>query len=112
MAIDVESMRLRLLQRCDELTGLNDLSAESRGAVELDQTRVGRLSRIDALQQQEMAKASEQHRLRELQRIDAALQRIAEGTYGYCIECDDEIAPKRLEADPAAALCIDCAGAR
>lgn len=112
MAIDLESMRVRLTQRREELTGLNTLSAESRDAVELDQARVGRLSRIDALQQQEMAKASEQHRLRELARIDAALRRIADGAYGYCIECDEEIAPKRLEADPAAALCIDCAGTR
>lgn len=41
-----------------------------------------------------------------LRRIDAALDRIAEGTYGHCEECEEEIAAKRLEHQPWAELCI------
>jgi len=44
-----------------------------------------------------------------LRRIAAALARIDEGEFGYCIKCGDEIASRRLELDPAAPLCISCA---
>ena len=108
--IDVEAGRKLLLHRREELLELSRISSESRAAVELDQTKVGRVSRIDAMQQQEMAKATQAQRAAELKRIDAALERVEAGDYGYCIECDEEIAPKRLEIDPATALCIDCAG--
>ena len=47
----------------------------------------------------------------ELVRIDAALEKIAEGTYGECEECGQEIASARLEAMPDALLCINCASA-
>ncbi|ANK82788.1 MAG: hypothetical protein TEF_19800 [Rhizobiales bacterium NRL2] len=107
--MDSEKFRKLLEERRQALTELRDMSAESRRAVELDQSKVGRLSRMDAMQQQEMAKASEQTRIREIQRIDVALERIESGDYGYCTECDEEIAEKRLLIDPAAARCIDCA---
>lgn len=93
----------------DELRGLSENSKESRGTVTLDQQSVGRLSRMDALQGQAMAQASERRRFRDLIRIDEALQRLRDGDYGYCVECDEEIAEKRLEVDPAAALCVNCA---
>lgn len=105
-----EQAKQRLMARRQELAALSAIAEESRGAVELDQSKVGRLSRMDAMQQQEMAKASEVHRSQELRRIDAAMVRIAAGDYGYCVQCDEAIAPKRLEIDPAVALCIDCAG--
>lgn len=109
--MDTQKFRKLLTERRTALTDINEMSAESRRAVELDQSKVGRLSRMDAMQQQEMAKASEQTRLREIRRIDAALERIESGDYGYCTECDEEIAEKRLTIDPAAARCIDCAEA-
>jgi RNA polymerase-binding protein DksA len=40
--------------------------------------------------------------------IDSALKRIDEGTYGTCVSCGQEIPVQRLEASPAASLCIDC----
>ena len=107
--VDIEHFRARLEARRAELMALQDMSAESRGAVELDQTSVGRVSRIDAIQQQQMALASDRQRAEELVRIDAALQRIADGDYGYCIVCEEPIAKKRLEFDPSIPTCIDCA---
>ena len=44
--------------------------------------------------------------------IDAALDKLEDGAYGRCESCGDEIAPARLEAMPAARLCISCASKR
>ena len=84
-------------------------SDDGTGPVELDQSRVGRLSRMDAMQAQAMAQASAGRRQHRLRQVSAALERIAAGDYGICLECDGDINPKRLEIDPLATLCIDCA---
>ncbi|PKM29713.1 MAG: molecular chaperone DnaK [Gammaproteobacteria bacterium HGW-Gammaproteobacteria-11] len=78
-------------------------------AVELDQAKVGRLSRMDALQQQAMQDATQSRVLQQLQRLRHALQRMADEDYGFCRECDEAIAPGRLKIDPAVTLCIKCA---
>ncbi len=107
--LDPEAIKNRLSARRDELLHLTEVSAESRKPVELDQARVGRLSRMDALQDQAMQLETERRRKVELQRIDAALERIIEGDFGYCLSCGEEIAAKRLELDPTTPVCIDCA---
>ena len=107
--INIDSLRKALLDRRVELQRLSAMSAESREAVELDQTRQGRLSRQDALMQQEMAKETERRRQIDAKRIEAALKRMETEAYGYCIKCDEAIAAKRLELDPAILTCIDCA---
>lgn len=102
-------MRNKLLKLRTELQAIAESSNESAAVVELDQTKVGRLSRMDAMQAQAMAKASGQRREQMLRRIDAALKRIDNDEYGYCKDCDKPINPKRLEFDPTVVLCIDCA---
>ena len=102
-------MREKLLKLRAELQAIAESGDESAAIVELDQTKVGRLSRMDAMQAQAMAKASSERRTQMLRRIDAALVRIDNDEYGYCKECDEPINPKRLEFDPTAVLCIDCA---
>lgn len=99
----------RLLQLRDELESVAAIGDASAAVVELDQSKVGRLSRMDAMQAQEMAKASGQRRVEMTQKINAALSRINNGDYGNCKNCDLEINPKRLEVDPTAELCIACA---
>ena len=84
-------------------------AAQERKPVELDQQSVGRLSRMDAMQVQAMAQAVERRRRARLALVDAALKRLDEGDYGYCIDCGEDIAPGRLEADAAAPRCVDCA---
>ena len=111
-AEQVAALRARLEARLAELADLTDASAESRRPVELDQVAVGRLSRMDAMQMQAMAKASERRRAQEATRIRAALARMAEGEYGYCAKCGEPIAPKRLEIDPTVPTCISCASGR
>ena len=81
-----------------------------KGVVALDQQMVGRLSRMDALQMQAMAKAQAARRQLETRRLKAALARIADADeYGFCEDCGEDIALKRLQLDPAALKCISCA---
>ena len=75
----------------------------------LDQDSVGRLSRLDAMQVQEMALAQARRRQAEGRAIEAALRRIDDGEYGYCLTCGEDIAPARLEHNPAVTTCIACA---
>jgi DnaK suppressor protein len=103
------SLKKLLLERQAELKARDKDGASWRGPVELDQQSVGRLSRMDAMQQQEMAQAEARRRTSDLARIEIALNRVDEGEYGWCAECGEAIAYKRLEIDPAAHLCIGCA---
>ncbi len=107
--IDLKALEAHLKARRDELLHLEEVTEEQRRPVELDQSRVGRLSRMDALQDQAMSLETERRRHLELQRIDSALVRLAEGEYGFCVNCGEEIAARRLELDPAVPICIDCA---
>ncbi len=104
-----DEARKKLLARRAELEEEDRISAESRGPVTLQQDSVGRLSRMDAMQQQAMALAVEQRRRAERSRIDAALARIEEGEWGWCSACGGEIAEKRLRHDPSVARCVTCA---
>ena len=112
MPIDPKKFEALLLSERDELLDMQSASAEERAPVELDQQSVGRLSRMDAMQQQSMALAEERRRALRLKQIAAALSRIEQDEFGYCVACGDEIVTKRLELDPAAAACTACASAR
>ena len=106
----IEQFKSTLLKLQKELVALQDASADSRAPVQLDQTSLGRVSRIDAMQQQAMAQAQERQRTGELARITQALKRIQTGDFGFCTACDEEIAPGRLQIAPSVSLCIKCAG--
>ncbi|MCR9129592.1 MAG: TraR/DksA family transcriptional regulator [Alphaproteobacteria bacterium] len=101
--------RARLEALRDEILALSRTAAEDRKPVSLDQQSVGRLSRQDSLQVQAMAKAADARRAGELRRIDAALARLQEGEYGWCVECGEAIDARRLEIDPAAPRRRACA---
>ncbi|WP_462324928.1 TraR/DksA family transcriptional regulator [Desulfoplanes sp.] len=105
----IEHFRTLLQTHRQELQANIDTAEESTRPVTLDQATFGRLSRMDAMQSQTMAVETARRWEMQLQRIDSALARVKNGTYGLCFECDEEIAFKRLEADPAATLCIECA---
>ncbi len=105
----LETFKQRLLQMQSELLALDQTAKDATKTVELDQTRVGRLSRMDAMQGQQMAKESERRRQQQLLKIKSALQRIDEKDFGYCIVCDEEIDIRRLELNPSNNRCISCA---
>ncbi|MBT8460056.1 MAG: TraR/DksA C4-type zinc finger protein [Boseongicola sp.] len=87
----------------------DELGADDQKTVTLDQQSVGRLSRMDAIQRQAMAQALARRRAGRRQRILAALRRIEEDEYGYCLDCGDDIAAGRLKLDPTVTLCLSCA---
>ncbi len=107
--IDYEYFRKRLEKRHATIVAGKEASRKDTAPVELDQARIGRLSRMDAMQQQAMSKAAARLTQLEFQRIKTALGRIETGEYGYCILCDEEIVEKRLRFDPSLLICIDCA---
>lgn len=109
MTIDLDAARQRLEARRDDLEAHSERATNDRAAVALDQQSVGRLSRMDAMQQQAMAEAQERQRTAELQRIDVALRRVRDGDYGICDTCGEEIPEGRLAVDPSATLCVACA---
>lgn len=106
---DVTAREAQLRARLAELDALEATNEEGRAVVVLDQQSVGRLSRMDAMQNQAMAQETQRRRSQERARIAAALQRITEDEYGWCAECGDAIAPKRLDVDPMAVMCAGCA---
>lgn len=106
---ELETFRKHLLRWREDLLSTSDVRDESSSTVHLDQQSVGRLSRMDAMQSQELAKANKVRAERQLKLITAALTRIDNDEYGECRQCGEPINPKRLEIDPTSLHCIDCA---
>jgi DnaK suppressor protein len=109
--MNTEDHKKSLLNLKRSLLQAQETGDQAEQTVELDQARVGRLSRMDAMQAQAMSKETGRRRRQLLLQIEAALKRIENDDYGYCQECGDDIAVARLEIDPAALLCIGCAEA-
>ena len=106
---ELEQFRQQLLQLRSDLERIERESKENGETVELDQAKVGRLSRMDAMQVQQMALETERRRKQQLQKIEAALNRIEKDDFGYCLVCGEDIDVRRLKADPAHTRCIQCA---
>lgn len=108
-----EELKATFLSRLEkELRGLRNASvhtAADRRPVELDQQSVGRLSRMDAMQQQAMAAAQETRRHGRIKALEAAIRRIEAGEFGFCNDCGEFIGLPRLELDPTIMRCRDCA---
>lgn len=107
--IDIAAVRRALMRELEEIQRLEELGADGRQTVQLDQTSVGRLSRVDALQQQALAQETQRRRAMRRQRIQATLERIEQEEFGYCETCGEPIPQKRLELDWTARTCVRCA---
>ena len=106
--LDLKHFRLRLIKLRDELMEAEEKNSDGAKTVELDQSRIGRLSRMDQMQSQQMALESQRRRKIQIRKIDAAWQRIENGDYGICSYCEDTIEIERLEFDPTSVLCSEC----
>ena len=95
-----------------ELEAGVESTADAARPVELDQPAVGRVSRIDAIQQQKMVEANRNAQRARLQAVRAALGRIDEDEFGECRACGEEIGVARLRARPESHYCIECQSAR
>ncbi len=91
----------------EELQLLLTESVASSQTVDLDQP-IGRLSRMDALQQQAMAKANRAGHQQRLILVESALLAIKQERYGECRRCEEPIGYPRLNARPESPFCLDC----
>lgn len=105
----LEELKAELLRALEKLQKSMAATDEAARPVELDQTAVGRLSRMDSLQNQAMSSNLQDRERARLAGILSALKRIEEGTYGVCEECEDAIQYGRLLVFPEAATCAGCA---
>ena len=101
-----------LVELAARLEAALDQSQAGSRPVELDQTKMGRVSRIDAIQQQEMSQAAMLAQRQRLGRVRRALEALGRGEYGECVACEEPIGYRRLSARPESTLCIDCQRSR
>ena len=102
------ALKIHLNELQQQLEVFLNLDEAAAGTVELDQGKVGRLSRMDALQQQAMAQANSETHKQQLIQIHHALHRIEEGHYGYCEECGETVPFARLQVQPESGFCVTC----
>jgi len=101
-------LRGRLLEIRQELAATLKTNTEQSQTVELDQASVGRLSRMDAIQQQQMADAQKRRNELRLKQIAVALAAFDDDAYGDCKVCGEPIGFKRLWARPESPACVPC----
>ena len=100
-----ENIAKVLKARLAELMGrVSEIDSELRKPLSADSE-----DRATDLENQEALEAIENSEMHEIHQIQDVLRRISEGTYGICVECGEEIDPKRLKALPTATRCISCA---
>ena len=108
----IDHLHILLLDQQEKLVKQQaDADAATR-PVTLDQQSVGRVSRIDAIQQQQMAIANQQQTMHSLKQVELALKRIKDGDFGFCTECGEPVSFARLQVQPFARLCLDCQSAQ
>jgi len=107
-AAEVESLRTRLEEMKRDLQARLDTTAEAAKPVALDQTAVGRVSRMDALQGQAMAQATRRTMAIQLTQCSSALQAVERGEYGLCRKCEEPVGIERLRVKPEAPFCLEC----
>jgi DnaK suppressor protein len=108
-ASQVAELRGDLLTLRDDLTALLTLSQDDAKPVSLENP-IGRLSRMDAIQQQQMAKASRSMNQLRVKQVAGALTAIDQGDYGCCKRCEEPIGYRRLKAKPETPFCVECQG--
>jgi DnaK suppressor protein len=106
--VELESELTRQLEGLERSMRITDSVLEP---VRLDQTAVGRLSRIDSLQNQSLARNLQDREKARHGQIQGALARIRGGTYGFCVECSAAIPFGRLYVFAEAPTCASCGSA-
>ena len=103
----LEHVRGLLEHRRQEAQQELETAKDDAQPVNLDLS-IGRLTRVDALQQQQMAAARRRRLEAQLAQIQQAFSRIEHGTFGECIHCDEPIGFRRLKVRPEAPMCLRC----
>ena len=105
---EIEELRHELSRQLAKLERSMKMTDEAMNPVTLDQTAVGRLSRMDSLQNQSLTRNLQERERAKLALIQAAFLRLEEGTYGVCVACGGEIPFQRLFVFPEGATCSSC----
>jgi len=103
-----ESLTAKLRGLAAALRAQLDSATGDGKPVELDSTAFGRVSRVDAIQQQQMVKATRGRAKERVIQVEAALERVADGEYGDCAKCGEPIGFRRLDARPETPFCVAC----
>lgn len=106
----IAELRSEIEKQLERLERSMRVTDEAMEPVELDQTAVGRLSRIDSLQNQGLTQNLQERERAKLAHIQGALHRLEEGTYGLCVECGSALPFGRLQVVPEAPACAACGG--
>jgi len=106
----IDTLKQTLVAAEKDLRALLQNNQEAMATVDLDQSRVGRVSRIDAMQQQAMAQAEQINFQKRLKLIVRALNKISkdDNSFSYCEDCDEVISFARLGINPESQFCIQC----
>ena len=107
--VQIAGLREALQEQRDNLEQLLRSTREGTQPVDLDEP-IGRLTRMDAIQQQKVAAANRRTHDIRLQQVKQALAAIERDQYGLCRRCEDPIGYPRLEARPESPYCLDCQG--
>ena len=108
----IAELKADLLALQTSLRATLESSVDAAKPVQLDQQAMGRVSRIDAIQQQKMVQANRQRAQLRLHQVQAALRAVEEDEYGLCRLCDEFIRFGRLKARPEAVICLECQSRR
>ena len=104
---EIAKFRAALLDLRKDLRAFESRTREGAKPVDLEQP-IGRLTRMDAIQQQKLTQATRHRNAVRMQQVDAALARIKAGRFGECVSCEEPIDDERLQARPETPLCLDC----
>ena len=86
-----------------------DSDAKAQEQIELDQTRVGRLARMDAVQHHAIAQAQGARAMKQLKLLELLLSKVEDEDFGECHSCGDDIPVGRLLIRPESLRCVECA---
>ena len=104
----LEELHADLLALRDSLRKTLATTNQAAETVHLDQTAVGRVSRIDAIQHQAMAQEQLRRNELRLKQVAVALQTYADDDYGWCKKCGEPVGYGRLKARPETVVCVPC----
>lgn len=105
-----DALRRELARQLRRLEGSMEITDEALQPVELDQAAVGRLSRIDSLQNQGLTRNLREREQLKLARIQEAFRALEDGSYGTCRGCEAQIPFGRLLVFPETGTCAECGG--
>ena len=103
----INELHQMLLALKEEIARMLDISSEASKPVDLEEP-IGRISRMDAIHVQSIAKANREKLVLRSRQVDASLNDFRNNRYGICRMCNKPIGYQRLKARPESPFCLVC----